>query len=445
MNTSNLPVKVPARELRSLREEEDELYDVLSAFESETTGVLVRTAPRAERMILHILVVMLTSLVALSALVKVDRVVTGQGEMVSVGGPLYVSPLNSGVIKAVHVKPGDIVKKGSDKALIERLTSEQNDRPYQPSGSNPYNDLQLSIWHQRHAEYAANIANYDAQIRNAQAIISQYQSDARQYRKRRDLALERENMMDPLAGKGYVSPLQLNSVRDSREEAERQYSAAQSQIVSQQQIESAARAQRAAYVEKWHADVGSQLVAARNDLDAQSQNLEKAEKLLELGTLTSPADAIVLKIAKISAGAVATVTAPGDANYPQLFTLAPLDAPLEAEIQVPAADIGFIRVGDPVMVKLDAYSFIRHGTAKGEIKSISEGSFTTNDNNQPVPPYFKVRVKMTEVKLHDVPQDFRLIPGMTLAGDVMVGRRTILSYFVEGTLRTGSEAMREAQ
>jgi hypothetical protein len=45
--------------------------------------------------------------------------------------------------------------------------------------------------------------------------------------------------------------------------------------------------------------------------------------------------------------------------------------------------------------------------------------------------------------LRNVPADFRLIPGMTLVGDIMVGRRTILSYLVEGVLRTGSEAMRE--
>ena len=73
----------------------------------------------------------------------------------------------------------------------------------------------------------------------------------------------------------------------------------------------------------------------------------------------------------------------------------------------------------------------------------SEGSFTTDDNNQPVAPYFKVRVAIKEVHLRNVPADFRLIPGMTLTGDVLVGRRTILSYLVEGGLRTGSEAMRE--
>jgi HlyD family secretion protein len=86
---------------------------------------------------------------------------------------------------------------------------------------------------------------------------------------------------------------------------------------------------------------------------------------------------------------------------------------------------------------------MRHGTAKGAIKAISEGSFTTDENNTPVNPYFKVRVSIKEVHLRNVPPDFRLIPGMTLVGDIMVGKRTLLSYLVEGALRTGSEAMRE--
>jgi multidrug efflux pump subunit AcrA (membrane-fusion protein) len=121
----------------------------------------------------------------------------------------------------------------------------------------------------------------------------------------------------------------------------------------------------------------------------------------------------------------------------------PLDAPVEADINVDAANIGFIKAGDPVQLKLDAYRFLRHGTAQGVIQTVSEGSFTTDDNNTPVAPYFKVRVSIKEVHLRNVPADFRLVPGMTLVGDILVGRRTILSYLMEGTLSTGAEAMRE--
>jgi hypothetical protein len=98
-----------------------------------------------------------------------------------------------------------------------------------------------------------------------------------------------------------------------------------------------------------------------------------------------------------------------------------------------------------VTLKLDAYSFIRHGVVRGVVTSVSEGSFSTDINNNPVTPYFKVKAKITQLQLHNVPPDFRLIPGMTLQGDIMVGRRSILSYIVEGALRTGSEAMREPE
>jgi hypothetical protein len=42
-----------------------------------------------------------------------------------------------------------------------------------------------------------------------------------------------------------------------------------------------------------------------------------------------------------------------------------------------------------------------------------------------------------------VPADFRLIPGMTRVGDIMVGKRMILAYLIEAAMRTGSEAMRK--
>ena len=121
----------------------------------------------------------------------------------------------------------------------------------------------------------------------------------------------------------------------------------------------------------------------------------------------------------------------------------PVNAPLFADVAVQSADIGFVRLGQEVRMKLDAYRFVEYGVAKGVVKSISQNSFTLDDNGQPVPPYFKVHVAITEVNLRGVPKNFRLLPGDTLLGDVMVGERTIMSYLLEGITRTTSEAMRE--
>ena len=93
----------------------------------------------------------------------------------------------------------------------------------------------------------------------------------------------------------------------------------------------------------------------------------------------------------------------------------------------------------------DAFYFVEHGTASGKVRWISEGAFSVNDDTGAAAPdpYYKVRVALTNVNLHNVPSGFRLIPGMTLTADVHIGTRSILMYMVSGALRGMGEAMRE--
>ncbi len=455
----------PPRRAVALRRRPDDVGAIVGAFESETAAVFLRATPVHEHVILYVLVAILVVSVVLAAVVKLDRVVTGVGRVVPVGGSLYVSPFDAGIVRQVHVRAGDVVKKGqalatldptfthadlrqlqqklaSDQASLERLEAELAGRPYRPPGAEAAQQLQAGIWEKRAAEYRFNLADFDGRIHGAEAQVAQYQSSSQEYAKRLKLADQVEQLYQPLLDKGYVSKLQVMQATDTRTEVGRLLADAQNQMASLRQTLASLKAQREAFVQKWQSDTASELVTIRNTLDVTQQNLQKAEKLNDLGSLDAPADAVVLKVGKVSLGSVA---GGGAANLGQepLFTLVPLDAPLEADIRINAGDIGFVKVGDPVQLKLDAYRFMQHGTAKGVIKTISEGSFTTDDNNTPVIPYFKVSVAIKEVKLRNVPADFRVIPGMTLAGDILVGRRTILSYLLEGALRTGSEAMRE--
>jgi hemolysin D len=462
VNRDRLPV---------LRRRSDSVGDVVGAFESDTVAVFLRTSPVNEHVILYMLAAMLVLAVALMAIVKLDRVVTGTGgRIVPSVGFLYVAPFDTGIVRQVNVKEGEVVKKGqplamldptftqadllqlqqhmaSDEAQIAREEAELAGQPYQFSTQDAAQSIQGGLWQKRHAQYLFDLANFDGQIRSAEAQMTQAQSDVDKYEHRLKLAGDLENVYQPLLDKGYVSKLQLMQATDSRTEMSRLLADAENQVAQYRETAAALKAQRDSYIQKWHSDTATQLVADRNDRDLTRDSLDKAQKMSELTTVDSPEDAIVLKIGKLSKGSItggASASAQNPALDP-LFTLSPLNAPVEAEIMVASQDIGFIDVGDPVTLKMDAYMFLRHGTAKGVVKSISEGSFTLDDNQQPVPPYFKVRVKITAVHLRNVPSNFRLIPGNTLVGDITVGKRTILSYLVEGALRTGSEAMREPQ
>jgi HlyD family type I secretion membrane fusion protein len=452
--------------LPAVRPPSDVVANLVGAFESDTAAVFLRTAPANEHVTLYVLAAMLVITVALAAIVKLDRVVTSAGRIVPSGGSLYISPFDTGIVRQVLVKAGEVVKKGqalatldptftqadlvqlqqklgSDEAAVARLEAERSEHPYRFDAADRYQSLQGSIWQKRQAEYHSNLADFDARIRSTEAQVVQFQTDSVQYANRLQLAGNVEKLYQPLLEKGYVSKLQVMQATDERTEMGRLLADAQNQMAALRQTLASVKAQRDAFLQKWHSDTGTELVSVRNDLDVTRQNLDKARKLSELSTLNAPGAAVVLSVGKVSSGSVAAGGSSQTQGQEPLFTLVPLDAAMEANVNVAAGDIGFISVGDVVQLKLDAYRFMRHGTAKGVIKAISEGSFTTDENNTPVNPYFKVRVSIEEVHLRNVPADFRLIPGMTLVGDIMVGKRTLLSYLVEGALRTGSEAMRE--
>ena len=124
--------------------------------------------------------------------------------------------------------------------------------------------------------------------------------------------------------------------------------------------------------------------------------------------------------------------------------LAPLGSPMEAEVKITTHDVGFIRPGDPVTIKLDTFNFIEHGTIAGTLRWISEGAFTTDENGSTTTdPYYKARIALKEVDLRDLPKDFRLIPGMTLAAEVKIGKRSIVSYVLDPVVRLFDESLRE--
>jgi HlyD family type I secretion membrane fusion protein len=441
----------------------DHLPALVSAFESETQAVIARTAPYSDRAILHGVALLVLLALVLMGVLKVDKVVTGTGRIAPSSGSLYVSPFDHATVREILVRVGDVVRKGqvlatldptfagadaanlenkraSDAALVGRLEAEQAGLPYAPRSPDRFESLQIADWRQRQGDYRSSLADFDARIASAATVQARAVQDSRDLGQHLQIAADLEGRMVELEKSGFGAAMKTLSARDARIDAARQLSEARNQAVQGGHDVAALRAQRAIFVTKWRDDLAIALVTARNELNDSNQALIKANRIRDLTNLTAPADGVVLKIADASSGSVVD---PQTSAAQPLFTLTPLEGLVEADIDVPARDVGFVKVGDKVRVKLDAYRYLAHGVAEGVVKSVSEGSFTTTDDNQPTTPYFKVRVAFTKVRLHNVPKTFRLIPGMTVQGDVLVGGRTIMSYLVEGGLRGVNEAMRE--
>src|SRR5438874_9233164 len=204
-------------------------------------------------------------------------------------------------------------------------------------------------------------------------------------------------MRATLAAAQVRSRLNLLTATDTKTELLRNAEYAHNSLLeNQHQLESTI-SNRDAFIQQSLAQTSQELVTARGQRDTALQQLEKATKHKDLVRLTASEDSVVLKMAKLSAGSVLKEGDP-------LIYLAPLNSPVEAEVHISPRDVGFIRAGDPVRIKLDAFNFIEHGMAEGTVRWISEGAFAVNDDTgAAADPYYKVRVALTKTDLHNVP------------------------------------------
>ena len=286
------------------------------------------------------------------------------------------------------------------------------------------------------AQYQAQMNSFDAKIQQTQATIEKFQNDEGRYQQRDDIAKQVEDMRTLLAEHGTGSLLNKLISQDQHIEMLRTLEYDHNSLIEAEHTLASLQADREAFKQQWFSALSQDLVTARNALDTAKAQLEKATKHQDLVRLSATEDLVVLTLAKLSVG---SVLKEGDA----LFTLMPVDTPLEAEVRIASRDVGFLRDGDRCTMKIDAFNFVEHGTAQGKVSWISDGAFTTDDNGQPVEAYYKARCSVDKMNFHNVPENFRLIPGMTLSADMNIGSRSVAAYLLSGFMRGVGQAMRE--
>ena len=434
-------------------------------FQSEIDGIRHADEPLSVRAAVFVLGGALLACAVILAVAQVDRVISSTGgKIISVETPLVLQALDPSIVKSIDVREGEIVEKGRQLATLdptfaaadvnqlqqqidslnaqiardeaELAGTEFNPPPSRDPEVLKYESLQKTLFDQRAAQYAAQLESSDQKIAQARATIDKYQGDEGRYKERVQIASQVEGMRSTLLQHGNESLLNVLGSKDAKVEALRTMEFDHNSLVEAQHQLASLEADREAFIEQWFSQTSQDLISARNSRDGARAQLEKAAKHQDLVRLTAPEHAMVLTLAKLSVG---SVLKEGDT----LLTLAPMSAPLEAEAQVLSRDVGFVRPGDPVTMKIDAFNFAEHGTVEGKVKWISEDAFTTDDNGAATSAFYRVRVSVTAIKLIDVPPTFRLIPGMTLRADVKVGTRALGAYLLGGIVRGIGQAMRE--
>jgi HlyD family secretion protein len=404
--------------------------------------------------------------VVVSCFMKLDRVVASQGgKIVPVGQINVFQALDTSLIKSIEVHEGDQVQAGqllatldptfttadvnqsrlqiaSLEAQVARDEAELSGKPLvfpvrSDADFQRYAALQKALYDQRVAQYNAQVASFDGKISSTEASIQKFQKDDERYKQRDEILQKIETMRNTLAEHGTGSQLNLFTSQDARLEVLRTMDFTHNSLMEARNTQASNLADKNAFIQQWNAALSQDLVTTRGKLDDARSAFDKATKHQDLVRLTAQVPSVVLSIAKLSVGSVLKEGDP-------FLTLMPLNTPVEAEIKIASRDVGFARAGDHCVLNIEAFNASEHGTAEGTVLWISDGAFTTSDDtNQAVEAYYKARCSVESTNFRGVPSNFRLIPGMTLSGDIKVGKRSVAMYVIGGMMRSIGESMRE--
>jgi HlyD family type I secretion membrane fusion protein len=114
-------------------------------------------------------------------------------------------------------------------------------------------------------------------------------------------------------------------------------------------------------------------------------------------------------------------------------------ATLEVELRILPRDIGFVKEGQPVKLRVTSYDYSRFGSVKGTLTKIGASSVVGEDKAS----YYKGLVELEHPYVGDVPGRNLLQPGMKVEAEILTGEKTLLAYLVKPLIDVVSMSFHE--
>lgn len=348
-----------------------------------------------------------------------DEVTVGTGKVTTSIRAQLIESLDGGIVSALLVHEGDIVKKGQILARLdpkrfqsnygeaaararalrassERLRSELTGEPLKFSASTLAEPALVARERQL----------YDSRRRNLNETVANLQESYR-------LVVAELKMTQPLVAKGAASQVEVIRLQRQASELQGKIDDARNQYALRAREEQ---------------------VKNNADLDAQLEVMAGKEDQLDRVTMISPVRGIVKDIQVMTVGGVLQ---PGG----KLMEIVPLEDQLLIETRINPRDIAYIRPGLPATVKITAYDSSIYGNLDGTVEIVSPD--TLQDEVRRDQYYYRVYVRTKSAELRNkAGRKFPILPGMVASVEIKTGQKTVLDYLIK-PLNKVKEALRE--
>lgn len=405
-----------------------------------------------------------------------DVVAVASGKVVPSGNVKVIQPVALGYVRAIHVKNGQHVKEGdllieldSTLAGAEQAQAQQGLLTTEvisarntvllahaegrtvafipPLGTSPtVIATQQSYISASIAEYEGERASLGQQRAEQNAILAGAEAEVAKLEQTLPLIERQLEARRELAEKGYFSKLKLL-----------EYEQLQVEHIKNIEIQkaNAAKARAAirnidAQLVRLRATFGKTAVTELSESQEKTglarEELAKSSRAFEFQTLRAPVSGTVQQLAVTTIGGVVQPAEP-------LLIIVPDNAQPVVEAQILNKDIGFIREGQSVRVKLEAFPFTDFGLIEGVVESISRDAVDTSEgqgqqrdeNGRPIQAglVYSARIRLNKSVIRVNGRDQPIGPGLAVQAEIKTGERRIIQYLLSPISQTMDEAGKE--
>lgn len=403
---------------------------------------------------------------AWAALGKLDIVAVAHGKLMPRSYLKIVQPAEAGIVSEILVQEGERVKAGQvlirmDTALaaadqkslqleyqrksiaLRRMDAELGGYPFARAQNEPE-----TLFREVHAQYLANRRSLEASVAQEQATREhawQEMSAARETRLKLEQVIphyrDQDEAYRKLVNKGFAGKLSATDKKRELIEKEQDLRI-QTFIIAREEAAMAQSEKRITLIRNEY------IKNLRNERETTSERVEKLRQELakqvhrgSLLELKAPQDGLVKDLATHTVG---TVAQPGSI----LMTLVPAADGLRAEVWLSNDDVGFVRPGQRVRVKLAAFPFQKYGMLDGKIEQVAADAVEQQENRgqpfkTPQVLAYRTLVSLDTQRLLADGVAYPLTAGMQASAEIRLGERSVLEYLLSPVQKAFHEAGRE--
>ncbi|MBW4625051.1 MAG: HlyD family efflux transporter periplasmic adaptor subunit [Brasilonema octagenarum HA4186-MV1] len=287
------------------------------------------------------------------------------------------------------------------------------------------------------AELNSRLADAKLETEKLERQLTQAQIQFSSAKQVKDVSQTILNGIEPLAKQGGISRVQYLKQKQEvsqqqaemeqlrQEQARLQYAIAQSKEKLLNTMSGAKKdlltkiADNEKQIATVDRDLNKAIIENGKQITEIDSQISQAQVTLQYQELRAPSDGIVFDLKAKSPGFVASSSQP-------VLKIVP-DEALTAKVFLTNKDIGFVRKGMKVNIRIDSFPFSEFGDIKGELVWIGSDALPPEQ----VRPYesFPAKIRLDKQFLRVNNQELPLQSGMSISANIKVRNRTVMSIF----------------